>query len=139
MLTNIKEDFMLSVEHVKSFWRKIVSIKFTVFFCSFRVMVIVSWLLTIIFSCPQAVIFRVLKHPAKEFYQCTTINFFEDLSEMVVMTSANGTNTTELALMGMTPDTWHNIYHTFVNCEIFFMPLIIIVISYARIYTIISM
>ena len=102
-------------------------------------MVIVSWLLTIIFSCPQAVIFRVLKHPAKEFYQCTTINFFEDLSEEVVVKSNNATNTTELVLLGMTPDTWHNVYHSFVNCAIFFLPLIIIVISYARIYTIISM
>ena len=59
-------------------------------------MVLVSWLLTILFSSPQvdilkmrnlenslsqiflkAIIFRVLKHPTKEFYQCTTINFFE--------------------------------------------------------------
>ena len=43
-------------------------------------MVIVAWLLTIIAASPQAIIFRVLKHPVKEFYQCTTFNFFESLS-----------------------------------------------------------
>ena len=39
-----------------------------------------AWLMTLIFSWPQAVIFRVMKHPNKEFYQCTTFNFFENLA-----------------------------------------------------------
>ena len=46
---------------------------------------------------------------------------------------------TELALMGMTPDTWHSVYHSLVTCEIFFLPLVIIIISYVRIYSIITM
>ena len=50
-------------------------------FCSyFRLMVMLAWLMTLIFSWPQAVIFRVMKHPNKEFYQCTTFNFFENLA-----------------------------------------------------------
>ena len=44
-------------------------------------MVVLAWLLTLIFSWPQAVIFRVLKHPKKDFYQCTTFKFFENLAE----------------------------------------------------------
>ena len=43
-------------------------------------MVIVAWILTLLFASPQAIIFRVLKHPEKEFYQCTTYNFFESLA-----------------------------------------------------------
>lgn len=43
-------------------------------------MVIAAWILTLIYSSPQAIIFRVLKHPEKDFYQCTTFNFFESLA-----------------------------------------------------------
>ena len=50
-------------------------------FPHFRLMVLLAWLLTLIFTWPQAVIFRVLKHPKKEFYQCTTFNFFENLAK----------------------------------------------------------
>ena len=45
-----------------------------------KIMVIVAWILTLLFASPQAIIFRVLKHPEKEFYQCTTYNFFESLA-----------------------------------------------------------
>ena len=51
-------------------------------------MVMVSWLATIIFSLPQAIIFRVLKHPEKDFYGCTTNNFFEDLSSPIQMNAS---------------------------------------------------
>ena len=67
----------------------------------FRKMVTFAWLLTILFSSPQAIIFRVLKHPTKDFYQCTTINYFEDLSNEVVVVSDSGTNMTELQLLGL--------------------------------------
>ena len=45
-----------------------------------RLMVMVSWLATIVFTLPQAIIFRVLRHPENDFYQCTTYNFFEEFS-----------------------------------------------------------
>ena len=43
-------------------------------------MVIGAWLTTLLFSLPQAVIFRVLRHPLVEFYQCTTWGYFENLA-----------------------------------------------------------
>ena len=45
-----------------------------------RMMVIGAWLTTLLFSLPQAVIFRVLRHPLVEFYQCTTWGYFENLA-----------------------------------------------------------
>ena len=92
-------------------------------------MVLISWILTIMFSCPQAIIFRLMKHPAKEFYQCTTYNFFQDISSPVVMG-----NTTHLLLLGLSAVQWANIYHTIFNSVIFFIPVLIIVSSYVRIF-----
>ena len=98
-----------------------------------RLMVIMAWLLTIIFTIPQAIIFRVLKHPEKDFYQCTTFNFFEELSSPVEIG-----NTTHLYLGGLTPIQWADLYHTIFNCEVFFAPAIAIVASYTNIYVFLS-
>ena len=98
-----------------------------------RVMVISAWILTLVFAAPQAIIFRVLKHPAKDFYQCTTYKFFENLSTPVEVGSS-----TKLLLLGLTPKQWADLYHTIFNCEIFFIPLIIIVASYVKIYIILT-
>ena len=97
-------------------------------------MVLCSWLLTIICSSPQAIMFRVLKHPTKEFYQCTTIDFFENLAEEKVNME---TNRTEHFLLGINTESWHSIYHCMVNTEILFLPFLIILISYCKIYNII--
>ena len=96
-------------------------------------MVTMAWLVIIIFTIPQAFIFRVLKHPEKEFYQCTTFNFFEELSGPVEIG-----NTTHLYLGGLTPIQWADLYHTIFNCEVFFSPVIAIVASYAKIYSVLS-
>ena len=77
--------------------------------------------------------FRLLKHPAKEYYQCTTINFFENLSQIV-----KEGNSTELRLYGLTPDQWEDTYHTVFNSQIFFIPLVIIVVSYVKIFLILN-
>ena len=92
-------------------------------------MVIMAWVVTLIFTIPQAIIFRVMKHPAKEFYQCTTYNFFEGLSSVIVVG-----NQTQLLLAGLSPVEWADLYHTFFNCQVFFAPLIAIVASYTKIY-----
>ena len=76
---------------------------------------------------------RLLKHPAKEYYQCTTIHFFENLSDIV-----KEGNSTELRLYGLTPDQWEDTYHTVFNSQIFFIPLVIIVASYVKIFLILS-
>ena len=90
-------------------------------------MVMVAWILTLVFASPQAIIWRVLKHPTKDFHQCTTVDFFANLSSPVG-------NSTEMLLVGLTPDQWFNIYHIIFNCEIFFVPLILIIISYCMIF-----
>jgi hypothetical protein len=93
-------------------------------------MVIIAWVLAIIFSSPQAIVFRVLKHPVIDAYQCTTINFYESLS-----TPHPGPgNTTILLLAGLTPIQVADLYHTIFNAQVFFIPLIIIVVMYVKIY-----
>merc|ERR1712024_127977 len=81
-----------------------------------RLMVLGSWVFTLICSSPQAIIWRVLKHPTKEFYQCTTIDFFEDLAEEHLDPN---TNKTEYFLAGINTEAWHTIYHTVVTSQIF--------------------
>ena len=98
-------------------------------------MVAGSWIFTLLSAAPQAVIFRVLKHPTKDFYQCTTIDFFEDLAEKRLNLK---TNQTEYILGGIDTEAWHTIYHTVINTQIFFLPLLIIIISYIKIYSILS-
>ena len=92
-----------------------------------------AWVVTFIFTLPQAILFRVMKHPEKEFYQCTTYNFFEDLS-----TPGMVGNATQLLLAGLNPVEWADLYHTAFNCQVFFAPLIAICASYANIYFILS-
>ena len=96
-------------------------------------MVFTAYIATVILASPQAIIFRVLKHPTIEFYQCTTYNFFEDLSEEVTVG-----NKTEYFLFGLTPVQCADLYHTIFNCEVFFGPLLAIICSYARIFTILN-
>merc|ERR1711892_373075 len=50
-----------------------------------RLMVAVSWIISIILSLPQAFMFRKLKHPAVEFYQCTTDMVVEDYSTQTMV------------------------------------------------------
>ena len=42
-------------------------------------MIVSAWLVSAVFALPQTLVFRVLKHPKIEFFQCTSMNFFRDL------------------------------------------------------------
>jgi hypothetical protein len=44
-----------------------------------RIMIGSAWLLSALCALPQTLVFRVLKHPKIEFFQCTSMNFFRDL------------------------------------------------------------
>ena len=44
----------------------------------------------------------------------------------------------ELRLYGLTPNQWEDAYHTMFNSQIFFIPLVIIVASYVKIFLILS-
>ena len=107
----------------------LMKMKIIIFLVYFRFMVFIAYLATFILASPQAIIFRVLKHPIKEFYQCTTYDFFESISTEVQIG-----NDTELVLLGMTPLQAADLYHTIFNCEVFFCPVIAIVGSYIKIY-----
>lgn len=97
-------------------------------------MVILAWLLTLVFTSPQAIIFRVLRHPMAEFYQCTTWGFFENFATEVTY----GNQTRLLLPGGLTPVQAADLYHTLFNCEIFFVPVIALVVSYSKIMIVMS-
>lgn len=99
-----------------------------------RLMVILAWLLTLVFTSPQAIIFRVLRHPLAEFYQCTTWGFFENFATEVTY----GNQTQLLLPGGLTPVQAADLYHTLFNCEIFFVPVIALVVSYSKIMIVMS-
>ncbi len=44
-----------------------------------RIMIMLAWLAAGVFALPQTFVFRVLKHPKIEFYQCTSMGFFSEL------------------------------------------------------------
>ena len=44
-----------------------------------RIMIGSAWLVSALFALPHTLVFRVLKHPKIEFFQCTSMNFFRDL------------------------------------------------------------
>ena len=96
-------------------------------------MVLLAYLAAIVCASPQAIIFRLLKHPEKDFYQCTTFDFFSNLS-----TEVRVGNITELRLLGLSPVECEDLYHTIFNCEVFFGPLCVIVASYAKIYLVLK-
>ena len=48
-----------------------------------RWMVLAAWVVTLACSWPQAVIFRTLEHPIKDFTQCTSYGYFETLAMTV--------------------------------------------------------
>ena len=50
----------------------------------FRVMVGCSWLVSGLLSSPQAILFRKVKHPNREFYQCTPDFFLEMHSNIAI-------------------------------------------------------
>ena len=80
-----------------------------------RYMVLTAWLVTLISVTPQAVIFRVLKHPETDFYQCTTEGYFESLSTETVLVN----NVTTLLLPGgLKPKQAADLYHTVFNCQV---------------------
>ena len=92
-------------------------------------MVLLAYIAALVSASPQAFIFRVLKHPEKDFYQCTTLYFFSNLT-----TALNPRNITDQELLGLSPVQWEDLYHTIFNCEVFFVPVCVIVASYAKIY-----
>ena len=90
-----------------------------------RMMVFIAYLITIMFASPQAIIFRVLKHPDKEFYQCTTTLVVEEYADVVV-----DDDQTKFVLLGMDSSTIYIIYHLSFLFFVFFFPLTFLIITH---------
>ena len=95
-------------------------------------MVVISWTLSLLLSLPQAFMFRKLKHPAVEFYQCTTDMVVEEFSEQVVVAGE-----TQFRLLGVDSDTVYSIYHFSFPFFVFFFPLACLIFNYGIIIKII--
>ena len=84
-----------------------------------RIMITTAWILSGICAIPQLLVFRVLKHPEwKEFYQCTTMGYFENVFN---------NNTI------MTHQQAQNIHNSFFLVVVYMVPLGVIIATYAAI------
>ena len=70
-------------------------------------MICSAWLISAICALPQSLVFRVLKHPQIEFYQCTSMNFFSDLFNS---SSVNGGAAQSPNFYSLTPEMAEKMY-----------------------------
>ena len=96
-------------------------------------MVFLAWLTSLLLSSPQALMFRKLKHPMLEFYQCTTNMVVETYSEMVL---ENGQH--KLKFFGFDPTFIYKIYNGSFLFFVYFFPLFCLIISYTIIIILIK-
>ena len=96
-------------------------------------MVTMSWVISIILALPQAFMFRKLKHPEIEFYQCTTTMAIEDSSYEVLVDGEK-----IFLFLGFDPETIYRFYHLSFLFFVFFLPLSVIIVNYVIIIKIIT-
>ena len=97
-----------------------------------RLMVLCSWVGSLLLSLPQAFMFRKLKHPMFEFYQCTTRMVVEDFSEAVLEN-----NMIRFVFYGIDSINVYKIYSFYFLLLVYFLPLICLIISYTIIFRLI--
>ena len=90
-----------------------------------RVMVLCCWVVSLLLSLPQAIMFRKLKNPHLEFYQCTTMMVVETYSELV-----KEDNKLKFVFYGIDAVVIYNIYHFSFLFFVYFLPLLCLIISY---------
>jgi hypothetical protein len=88
-------------------------------------MVAFSWVVSILLSLPQALVFRKLKHPELEFYQCTTSMAIEDFSQEVEVGGQM-----KILFFGVEPKTIYRTYHFSFLFFVFFFPLAVLMVNY---------
>ena len=71
-------------------------------------MITSAWLISALCALPQTLVFRVLKHPQMEFYQCTTMQYFDNINV-------------------------EKIYNSLFLVVVYVVPLLVIVVTYANI------
>ena len=88
-------------------------------------MVLFSWVLSFVLSSPQAMLFRKMKHPDMEFYQCTTKMVIENISTVVM----DG-DKAKYYFFGIESDIVYKIYHLSFLVFVYFLPLCCLLVSY---------
>ena len=83
-----------------------------------RIMIGMAWFISALCAFPQTLVFRVLKHPEVEFYQCTSMNYFDGIFN----------NSTVL-----TPPQAEKIYNSLFLVVVYMVPLCVIIVTYANI------
>ena len=73
--------------------------------------------------------FRLVKHPSRDFYQCTSQFRIEMISEITLVGGEPVFN-----FHGFEPETIYRIYNMSFFIFVFFLPLLIIIISYISIF-----
>ena len=85
-----------------------------------RIMIVSAWLVSAVFALPQTLVFRVLKHPKIEFFQCTSMNFFRDLFNSSL--SSNG-SVESPSFLSLTPEVAEKMYSSLFLVRVFFNKL----------------
>ena len=88
-------------------------------------MVCISWVVSILLSFPQAMMFRKLKHPYLEYHQCTQKMVIESYSDIVV---ENGHE--KYKFYGIDPSILYQLYSGSFLFFVYFFPLFCLIISY---------
>jgi len=88
-------------------------------------MILLAWIASAVFAAPQTLVFRVLKHPEVEFYQCTSMRFFNDLLEG----KGNGTSS---SVLGLAPEDLERVYSCLFLVAVYAVPLAVIVVTYSQ-------
>ena len=99
-----------------------------------RIMVGISWLISLILASPQALMFRKLKHPSLDFHQCTTNLVIETYSELIF--DENGR--AKMKFYGIDPSILYKLYSGSFLFFVYFFPLFCLIISYTIIIILIK-
>ena len=83
-----------------------------------QIMITSAWLISALCALPQTLVFRVLKHPEIDFYQCTTMNYFDNIFNNATM---------------VTPNQAEKIYNSLFLVVVYVVPLLVIIVTYANI------
>ena len=82
-------------------------------------------MVSIFLAFPQALIFRRLKHPELEFYQCTTSMAVEEFSEEVFVDGE-----IKFIFFGFDAERIYSFYHFTFLFFVFFFPLAVLMVTY---------
>ena len=88
-------------------------------------MVAISWIVSSLLALPQAFMFRKLKHPEIDFYQCTTTFAIEDVSDEVQVDGKK-----IFLFLGFDSETIYTFYHLSFLFFVFFFPLSVLMFNY---------